>query len=124
MANFVDTNNSNRGGGYEKYRNVIDEIKKDGVCPFCPENLSRYHKNLILNDGKYWIITDNMYPYKGAKHHILLIHKKHIENVTDIAEDAWTELFDLIRSETKKRNIKGGTFYMRFGDTAYTGASV
>ena len=120
---FVNPNNSSRGGD-EDYKKVIGEIKKEGVCPFCPENLARYHKNPILAEGEYWLLTDNMYPYKGAKHHILLVHKKHTETVLDLPKEELTELFDLVRSETKKRGIKGGTFFMRFGDTTYTGASV
>lgn len=120
---FVNTNNSSRGGD-EEYKLVIDRIKKDGACPFCPENLARYHKKPILEEGAHWLLTDNAYPYKGAKHHILLIHKKHIENVAELAKEAWAEFFDLIQSATKKRDIKGGTFYMRFGNTAHTGASV
>lgn len=123
MTSFVNLQNSSRGAD-EEYGRVIDQIKKDGACPFCPENLARYHKNPILKEGSYWLLTDNMYPYKGAKHHILLIHKKHIENVANLSEDAWGELFRFVSSETKKRGIQGGTFYIRFGDTAYTGASV
>ena len=123
MNAFVNIQNSSRGGD-EEYKHVIDAIKKDGACPFCPENLAQYHKKPILEEGAHWLLTDNMYPYKGAKHHILLIHKKHIENITDLSEDAWGELFQLINSETKKRGIRGGTFYVRFGDTIYTGASV
>jgi len=65
-----------------------------------------------------------MYPYKGAKHHVLLIHKKHIESISDISTQAWSELLKFTQRETKKRSIAGGTFYVRFGDTVYTGASV
>jgi diadenosine tetraphosphate (Ap4A) HIT family hydrolase len=106
------------------YRQVIDKIKDDGVCPFCPEQVARYHKKPIIADGRYWILTDNMYPYKGAKHHILLIHKMHIETITNISPEAWSELLELTHMEAKKRAIAGGTFYLRFGDTSYTGASV
>ena len=123
MSPFVDTNNSGRGDDKE-YEMVIDKISKDGVCPFCEENLSKYHKNPILADGKFWILTDNMYPYKGAKHHILLIHKKHTDSIVNLSKDAWDELFELTGSEIKKREIGGGTFFLRFGGTSYTGASV
>ncbi len=118
---FVNLNNAKRS---EEYWRAIEKIKKDGVCPFCPENLQKYNKTPILREGNFWILTDNMYPYKGAKHHILLIHKKHIEHVQKISEEAWSELLELVELETKKRGIRGGTFYMRFGDTLHTGASV
>lgn len=120
---FVNLKNARRGRN-DKYRGVIEAIKKDGVCPFCPENLSKYHKNPILEEGAHWLLTDNMYPYKGAKQQLLLIHKTHVENVSDLSEGAWSELLKLIRSEMAKREIGGGTFYIRFGDSSHTGASV
>lgn len=106
------------------YKNVIKKIRDDGVCPFCPEHFTRYHKKPIIKTGRYWILTDNSYPYKGTRHHLLLIHKKHIETISDISAQAWSELLKITQAEAKKRTIAGGTFYVRFGDTSYTGASV
>ena len=108
----------------DTYRNVIQKIKQDGVCPFCPKNLTRYHKKPILKTGRYWILTDNMYPYKGAKHHLLLVHKKHIEHLSEMSSGAWKELQALVNFITAKRKIKGGALLIRFGKTLYTGASV
>lgn len=122
MADFVNLENTSRPDG--KYKEVIDRIKKDGVCPFCPGNLSTYHKKPILKEGVYWILTENMYPYEGAKHHILVIHKKHIEKFEEIVPEAWGEVKSMIESFMKEAQIPGGTFMLRFGDTARTGASV
>ena len=108
----------------DAYRKIIRKISKDGICPFCPKNLKRYHKRPIIKTGRYWILTDNMYPYPGAKHHILLIHKTHIETILDISPMGWSELASFAQSEAKKRAIAGGTFYIRFGNTSYTGATV
>ncbi len=120
---FVNTNNSKRPDS-QAYRQVINQIKDDGVCPFCPDQLKKYHKNPILEEGAYWVVTSNMYPYKGAKHHLLLIHKEHVSSIEDLSAKAWTELHTLINKEIKKLRIPGGTFFMRFGDTQYTGATV
>ena len=106
------------------YKKIIKKIRRDGVCPFCPEYLKTYHKKPIIKTGRFWLLTDNMYPYKDARHHLLLIHKKHIETIADISARAWGELLKLVQAGTKKRRIGGGTFYIRFGDTLYTGASV
>ncbi|MFY9462940.1 MAG: HIT domain-containing protein [Candidatus Sungiibacteriota bacterium] len=120
---FVNLQNaSSRPDG--KYKNIIQKIRQDGVCPFCPQYLAQYHQKPIIKTGRFWILTDNMYPYPGAKDHLLLIHKKHIETVADISAQAWSELLKLAQAEIKKHRIRGGTFYLRFGDTAYTGASV
>ena len=106
------------------YEDIIKKIQKDGVCPFCPAHLARYHKKPIIKIGRYWILTENMYPYQGAKHHLLLLHKKHIERFSEISPAAWKELRALIDFTTAKLKIKGGAVIIRFGNTLYTGASV
>lgn len=118
---FVDPNNARPG---TKYQGVIEQINTDGVCPFCAEQLARYHKNPILAQTKYWTVTDNMYPYVGAKHHVLLIHREHIEDMSEFSPEAWAELQQVILDLCKERDITGGGLIMRFGETKYTGASV
>jgi len=123
MSDFVNLDNTRqRSDGV--YGKVIEQIKKDAVCPFCPENLAKYHKNPIVIDGKYWLLTNNLYPYEGAKFHALLIHKEHIVLFDQITEEAWSELRAVIKQFTEERNIPGGALVMRFGNPAYTGASV
>ncbi len=117
--NFVNLTNA-RPGVYEK---VIKDIQESAICPFCPEHINNIHKNPI-EEKKFWLVTDNMYPYKPTRKHLLLIHKKHIEHVGELTKEAWDELFDIIKTETKKLGMEGGTFMMRFGNTKYTGASV
>jgi ATP adenylyltransferase len=123
MSDFVNADNTkHRPDG--KYGKVIDQIKNDGVCPFCPENFMKYHKNPIIHDGNYWVLTSNMYPYEGAKHHALLVHKKHITTLAEVSDNAWLELKHVFDWYVREHNIPGGSFVMRFGDTRYTGASV
>ena len=118
----VNTNNpkSRPDGTYAK---VIEQIADDGVCPFCPEHLAEYHKHTVT-EKKYWLVTDNMYPYKPNLLHRLLIHKAHVVHITEISPEAWTELREIILEESERAEIAGGTFIMRFGDTRFTGASV
>ncbi len=119
--NFVNLGNSRPGSTYEE---TIKKIHHDGVCPFCPEQLLKYHKNPILKEGTYWKVTENMYPYKPVKHHVLFIHKEHIGHVSEISSEAWTELHSLFNETCAERNITGGSIMLRFGDTTFTGASV
>ncbi|MBX4198139.1 HIT domain-containing protein [Candidatus Parcubacteria bacterium] len=106
------------------YTNVIKEIQKDNVCPFCQEQLTKYHKNPILKENATWLITRNMYPYKNTQQHFLLIHKKHISRIDEMTPEAHKDLMELVVWATKEFDIPGGTFFMRFGDTRYTGATV
>ncbi|MDQ5893225.1 MAG: adenylyltransferase [Patescibacteria group bacterium] len=122
MKKFVNEDNTRfrRGSTYTK---VIADIAQKNVCPFCEDQLLNFHKNPI-EKKKYWIVTDNMYPYKPNKKHILLIHQEHIEHAQEISTAAWQELQVIIQEQTKKNNIDGGTFMLRFGDGRYTGSSV
>lgn len=120
---FVNADNTqHRPDG--KYNSVITNIQKDGVCPFCPDQLAKYHKNPIIDETKYWLVTNNMYPYKNVRHHILLIHKEHIETIQEITDEAWKELHTIFLQAIGRSNIPGGTLFIRFGDTRFTGASV
>jgi diadenosine tetraphosphate (Ap4A) HIT family hydrolase len=106
------------------YNNVLQKIQGDGVCPFCPTQLAQYHKNPILHTGNYWLLTTNMYAYKGTAHHFLIIHKEHIVHMRDLSAEAWAELHEIIQSVVKNQDIAGGTFMLRFGNPLSTGASV
>jgi ATP adenylyltransferase len=119
MNDFVNIQNA-RPGGYDK---VIADIAEKRVCPFCPEQLVNFHKNPV-EQKKYWILTDNMYPYKPTKVHKLIVHIEHIEHITEISSEAWQELQEIIKEVHEKDSLAGGTFVMRFGETRFTGASV
>ncbi len=120
---FVNPDNT-QARGDDTYKNVINTIKEAKVCPFCPDQLAAFHKNPILYENNTWLITKNMYPYKNTKHHFLLIHKIHISTPAEMTDSAKKDLFDLILWANTEFKIPGGTFFMRFGDTKYTGASV
>ena len=119
VKKFVNTNNAREG----EYKRVIKEIAKTGKCPFCPENF-KYHKKPIYKKKNGWFLTNNSWPYKGAKNHLLILGDKHKENISELtAKDLESVLF-LASFAVEKWKIKGGAIAMRFGDSNYTGASV
>ncbi len=102
-------------------RQVMEAINKQGHCPFCRENLEKYHKNPILKEGKFWLLTENQWPYEKIKHQLLAIYKTHIEHIKDLDPEAGKELIVLFAEETKKRKIPGGGLAMRFGNNPKLG---
>lgn len=106
------------------YADVLKRIQKDNVCPFCEAHFLKYHTKPILKKGRYWTLTENFKPYAGAKHHLLLVARKHVEHFADLSSAAQRELFSLFEAEVTRRGIKGGTLLMRFGAMDYTGGSV
>ena len=100
-------------------RQVMEEIQRQGHCPFCRENLHLYHQSPILREGAYWILTENQWPYEKVKHQLLAIYKTHIEALADIAPEAGAELIEMFGEESKKRHMSGGGVAIRFGTSEH-----
>lgn len=102
---------------------VMQQIAEDGVCPFCQEHFLKYHPKPILKTGKYWLATENAFPYEGARVHLLFVYLEHITLPPSDGEQL-IELFDLLAWARNEYQILGGTLVMRFGENKYNGASV
>jgi len=116
---FVNLKNASAG----EYQQVIAEIAKTGKCPFCKENF-KYHKKPIYQKKGKWFLTNNSWPYKNTKHHLIILGQEHKENFSELTIKDFEAIKYLVNWAIKKWKIKGGGVAMRFGDTDYTGASV
>lgn len=106
-------------------KQVMERSIADGVCPFCEEHLEKYHPKPVLFKTKYWIVTENAWPYPLSKNHLLLIYRpKHISHSRDIEGDGWKDFKEIIERLEKEVGLGYGTFFMRFGDMQATGATV
>lgn len=114
---FINTNNSRT----EHQKQVMEKISQEGHCPFCAENLEKYHKNPIIKEGEFWLLTENQWPYENTLNQLLLIHKKHIEHISELEPEAGSELIKLFSDEAKKRKIPGGAVCIRFGSNPQKG---
>ncbi len=103
----------------EDQRAVMEKIREEGHCPFCRENLAKYHKNPILKEGKFWLLTDNQWPYEKVKHQMLAIYKTHVEHISEIDPEAGKELVEMFAQAARERKISGGGMAMRFGSSEH-----
>lgn len=108
----------------EEQREQMEEILAAGHCPFCDENLKKYHKAPILKEGKFWLLTANQWPYQHTKHHFLLIYREHVTNLAGVNPEAGKELIELAQWVEKEYSVPGGGIAMRFGDTDYSAGTV
>jgi len=113
-----------RSARLPEQRKKMRETEKQGICPFCPKYFKKYHDAPIIKETTHWLLTKNDYPYDGAKIHLLLIHKKHIETLKEISPKARNEMFSLASWAIDKYKIPGGGLSMRFGDLKYNGATI
>lgn len=117
---FVDLDNAR----YDDQAAVMQDIKDAQHCPFCEQNLRRYHKQPIIRETKHWLLTPNQWPYKHTKHHFLAIYREHITSLQEIDPQAGQELIELYAWLEKEYQIPGGGWVMRFGDTKFSAGSV
>ncbi len=117
---FVDLDNARQ----EDQTRVMEEILAADHCPFCEENLRKYHKKPILRETSHWILTENQWPYDYTDHHFLIIYRDHVEHLQQLDPQAGEELFELIAWVEKEYDLPGGGVAMRFGDTRYSAGSV
>ena len=117
---FVNIDNAR----LDEQRQVMKDIENNQECPFCPENLNKYHKEKIIRKGKHWILTRNQWPYKYTSTHLLAIATYHAEKISDLQKGSFNELQDHIVWAEKKFKVVAGGIAMRFGDMSNNGATV
>ncbi len=117
---FVDLDNAR----LDEQRNVMKKIMAEGHCPFCAENLTRYHKQPILRDGKYWSLTYNQWPHANTKLNLLIIYKAHAENLSQLDPRSGNELLEILTWAATEFKVPGGGVGIRFGNTDYSAGSV
>lgn len=108
----------------DKQRRQMEQIEAEGICPFCKEHLQRTHREPIENKGAWWSVTKNDYPYEGSKLHYLFIYNEHAETLAEVPPEAFAELMAFVQEIMRGSNMPGGTFFMRFGSSGHTGATV
>lgn len=117
---LVNLNNAR----FDDQKNIMEELAKEGVCPFCEEGLKRCHKAEILKTGDHWSLTYNQYPYENSDLHLLAIAKYHASTLRDMKPGAFNELFEMFKWAENNFNLTYGAVCMRFGDITRTGATL
>jgi ATP adenylyltransferase len=117
---FVDIDNARE----EDQRQVMADIIANDHCPFCAENLRKYHKQPVLKETEHWVLTPNQWPYDNTKIHLLGILKVHMEKLSELTPQMGAELFEIVAWAEKEFDMPGGGFAMRFGETEYSAATV
>ena len=106
------------------YAARLAQIEASGDCPFCQENLGKYHPKPIIFANEHWLVTENAWPYEGTRHQFVLICRRHIEAAEHLPAGGWEALGEAHRRLVAEYRLDGGTLLLRSGQTDFTGASV
>jgi ATP adenylyltransferase len=118
---FVNIKNAE---GRKEYEAILQKIIDEGKDPFAPEYIAQYHPNPILKQYKYWFVTESAHPYPGSIQHFLVISVNYAERLEELPKEAAAELHLIIKETNKEYAIEGGGWWMRYGNSDFTGATV
>lgn len=117
---FVDLDNARE----DDQKKVMQDIIAADHCPFCLENLTKYHQQPILRETAHWVLTPNQWPYQNTLVHLLAIYKHHATKLTQLDPQSGGELIELMQWAETEYDAPGGAWAMRFGDTDYSAGTV
>jgi diadenosine tetraphosphate (Ap4A) HIT family hydrolase len=120
MSILVNIKNSE---GRAEYTKLLENSVQKGECPLCFEVLLRIKKE-ILHEIDGWILVPNAYPYAGTEKHLLILPKEHIDNLEVLTTTDLKAIHQLFLWAQERYHFPGGAFTMRFGDLAYSGATI
>jgi len=116
---------TNMGHAREESQRIrMRQSEENKICIFCEQGLKEIHKLPILEQNETFLVTDNAFPYPGTIHHVLIIPKKHISNLSEIDINSWINLKEMIEWVIKDRKIEGASLFLRFGDSRFTCSSI
>jgi diadenosine tetraphosphate (Ap4A) HIT family hydrolase len=87
-------------GTREEYHKFLNgrELLEAHECPFCD---MESNNDLVIWQGKYWVILHNKYPYTGNDQHIMAVPRAHKEFFTEFTQEEIAELTQ-VHVEVKK----------------------
>lgn len=104
--------------------NTMKQIIKDGVCPFCRENLEKYHTKPITFKTKHWVVTENAWPYDHTQKHFIIITQRHIKGPDELNAEEWKDVLTIQKRVREEFKLPSATLMGRCGDPASSGATV
>jgi dihydrofolate reductase len=110
-------------GRNEAYRNQLQGILDEGVCPFCPGG-ETLRDQQIIKTTKYWFVKFNQHPLPNTAYHFMLTPLRHFTASEDITAEEWLDLCDIRRWLKSEYAMTGDAIYARSGELLVTGATV
>jgi ATP adenylyltransferase len=113
----------------ENYRHAeqlaeMQRLEAAGICLFCPESLRDHAKHEVLFETRHWSVTPNAYPYNGTKLHLLVIPRRHVNDMLDLDDEAGADFWAVLRLIRDRYNLDYYGLGVRNGNCSYTGATI
>ena len=111
------------------YRNAeqhaeMVRLEQAGICLFCPRHLGEDPAHRSVARTAHWTATPNRYPYRGTRHHLLLIPDEHVTDLADLSAEAREDFWAILRLVRDRYAITHYGLGVRNGDLRFTGGTI
>lgn len=122
MSSFYYLGNSRNA----EQRAEMQRLEAAGACLFCPGHLESGGEQRVLwhTPASSWSVTENRYPYRGTKVHLLLIPALHVSDLLALPEDVLADFWVALRWVQDNYALEFYGLGVRCGDCRYTGGTI
>ena len=99
-------------------------LETEGKCLFCPAHLDTQSGQRVLMRTESWSVTENKYPYHGAKLHLLLIPSLHVTDILALPENVLADFWVALALAKKSFELNFYGLGARCGECRYTGGTI
>lgn len=108
------------GARTEEVRRLSEEANRQGSCLFCklPE------QNVLHFETDHWKVFDNLSPFEGTDHHIMMASQRHIVDLEGLDPEAWLDLFACLLRIQGLFGLTSYSILSRLGRPGYTATTI
>jgi ATP adenylyltransferase len=104
--------------------NEMQRLETEGKCLFCPEQLDTHPTQRVLKKTNGWRVTENRYPYKDTKLHLLLIPTLHVSDILSLPPELLADFWGVLAWVKRTYTLEFYGLGVRCGDCKYTGGTI
>ncbi len=109
---------------YQDQREKMLRLEQEQSCLFCPDKLATDPAQTILKMTGWWSVTPNRFPYRGARHHLLVVPSIHVADILDLPAAAKADFWDVLAWVRAQYDMTYYGLGVRCGDCRFTGGTI
>jgi ATP adenylyltransferase len=102
----------------------MEQLEARGTCLFCAEHLDFDQEQIVLHRTARWTVTQNEFPYRGTKYHLLLVPNEHEVDVLDLPYETQIDIWEALAWAKREYALDFWSWAGRNGDCACTGGTI
>jgi diadenosine tetraphosphate (Ap4A) HIT family hydrolase len=102
----------------------MERLEAAGICLFCPDSLREHARQRVILETAHWSVTPNAFPYAGTKLHLLVVPRRHVNDMLDLDGAALSDFWTALRWIREEFGLGYYGLGVRNGNCSFTGATI